>query len=353
MVASDGMKVAQGSFGVVYIGEVVCEYGNAQKMAFKVQKDRSREGNWNMEKQLWSNEAELGMLFNHSYMLKIFDSSELDDGMGVMAMEAATTDLDRHFGGYPFKNGVSEAELAEFTLQILWGLKYMHENEYAHADLKTEQVLLRCESNSACEVRIGDFGMSVPATLEHPFKGFRGSLTHMAPEIAVAKSISPASDMWAWGVSLHEMLNRGNQLVPGSSRQLIMQNLKNMYLESNKDDFDDSRSFHYSEKLRHTNTSRNRLLHGLLKFKPQNRVTATSAIELAKQWAEDMGVSKSKIDAIMLKGSMATGCKNKCNVWTAQPPACWQKCKNEACGENFCESVVGVTHCVIHDYFGS
>jgi len=326
MVANDGMHVGSGGFGDVYIANISCGDDNVTKMAFKVQKDKSGSNDWEHDKELWEGEAQMGMLLDHPYIIKVFDSSKLDNGMGVIAMEAAVGgELKTHWGELKDAT-VNHQELAEFTLQILWGLKYMHDNGYVHGDFKPEQVVLRCNSQSACEVRIADLGLVVKATEGSPYPGLRGSPSFLAPEVVAQQGISPKSDMWALGMSLHELMAHGR--MPGDTiwnLQVFYQKLRGLYRQgmANPD------LSIFTKALAKENSKRNQLFDGLLKYNPENRINADSAIELAKQWAEAEGVDQSKIDAIMLKGNAIEG-----NAQGAMPPACWQVCKNAKCGTN-------------------
>mmetsp|Transcript_33133 Transcript_33133/g.64219 ORF Transcript_33133/g.64219 Transcript_33133/m.64219 type:complete len:475 (+) Transcript_33133:76-1500(+) len=345
-------RISNGKFGVVYIGDVSCD-ANPYQMAFKVQIDNSKnksaeEGSY--DQALWLAEANLGKALDHPYIIKTFDSGNLKNGMGVIAMEFANSgDLNDHFSGYPNQPAyanVNRAEVAKFTLQILLGLKYMHSKGIVHADFKPEQVVLQCGSQSACEARIADFGLAVEATQQDPKPGFRGSPYYLAPEIANEEKIYPASDMWALGVSIHEMLNKGHHLVTGATVDQLTHNLKLMsYLAASNL----SPSSLYNKTLEQSNTAVNQLLFHLLKIIPQDRISAADAIEFAEKWAQAEGVDQGTIDAIMLKGQMPS--ENE--IHGAKPPVCWQICKGLKCGENPCVLQVGSFSCSVANHFGS
>lgn len=346
MVAYDGTKVGTGSFGDVFLAEVSCEAGAEKLMAFKVQKDLSGQksyADWNADKARWVSEAKRGMEFNHPYLLKSFDSSSLaDTGMGVIAMEAAGDgDFKEHFGGYEYKN-VNATEVAEYTLQILWGLKYMHDKGLVHADFKAEQVMLACSKMSGCEAKLADFGMVVEGTLERPYQGFQGTLYYLGPEIAAGWGIAPASDMWALGITLNELLHKGQLLFAGNNKHKVLLALKQAYNQNLKSP--------YVKYVQERNTSRNQLLDGLLKVRPNDRITAESAIELAEQWALDEGVSQDRVKAIMDKGKAV---EEGNTLGASALPACWNKCKDADCGAMLCKTAFNAAYCENANHFAA
>jgi len=321
MVATQGREVGRGQYGVVYVANISCNDENVAQMAFKVQIDKSKTedpDDWKTDQKNWLHEIKVGMSFDHPYIIKFFGSSIFTNGMRVIAMEAAGDDLQKRFVKGRRHESVNQAELAEFVLQILWGLKHMHHKGYVHADLKPEQVMVQCSSLPACEVRIADLGLAVRSTMERPYKGVQGSPLYLAPEVFVTGQIFPAADMWALGVSLYQILKRGEMPVPATALRELEKKLSNYYNLGNKPASVQDSIISYPQ------TARDELLHGLLKFNLMNRINASSAIQLAQKWAEAEGVDQSRIDAIMLKGQEADEGK----AFGVMRPSCWPKRKN-------------------------
>ncbi|RYY33422.1 hypothetical protein EON62_04250, partial [archaeon] len=82
-------------------------------------------------------------------------------------------------------------------------VSYIHKHRVLHRDLKSQNVFL----TSMNMVRLGDFGIA--RVLEHTMdqaKTVVGTPYYMAPEICQGKSYNEASDMWALGCVLYEML---------------------------------------------------------------------------------------------------------------------------------------------------
>jgi hypothetical protein len=98
----------------------------------------------------------------------------------------------------------------DFTEQILLGLEAVHDQGLVHRDLKPENVLVSRAANGADEAcaRIVDFGI---AQLAHGDSAnargeIVGSAEYIAPELLEGGTATPASDLYAVGIVLYELL---------------------------------------------------------------------------------------------------------------------------------------------------
>ncbi|XP_048402814.1 cyclin-dependent kinase 10 isoform X4 [Stegostoma tigrinum] len=108
----------------------------------------------------------------------------------------------------------SEAQVKCIILQLLKGLRYLHENFIIHRDLKVSNLLM---TDKGC-VKIADFGLAraygVPLK---PMTPKVVTLWYRAPELLLGtKTQTTAIDMWAVGCILAELLAH-KPLLPGSS----------------------------------------------------------------------------------------------------------------------------------------
>lgn len=104
-------------------------------------------------------------------------------------------------GSLPF------ARTKALITQILQGLSYLHQQGIIHNDLKPENILLTLSNRSAdlLEAKIGDFGSARFVQFPNRSRREIGSPTYAAPERFNGQA-SPASDLYALGVILYEML---------------------------------------------------------------------------------------------------------------------------------------------------
>ncbi|KAJ3040330.1 hypothetical protein HK097_002584, partial [Rhizophlyctis rosea] len=93
------------------------------------------------------------------------------------------------------------------TLQILWGLEYLHERSIIHRDIKGANILV---DTDGC-VKISDFGISKKNEYRMAYQrvtrmSMQGSIPWMAPEVAKGKGYGAKVDVWSLGCLVLEML---------------------------------------------------------------------------------------------------------------------------------------------------
>ncbi|KAL3511414.1 hypothetical protein ACH5RR_030815 [Cinchona calisaya] len=190
-------KIDEGTYGVVYrardkkTGEIV-----ALK---KVKMDREREGF-----PLTSlREINILLSFHHS---SIVDVKEVVVGSSLdsifMVMEYMEHDLKGLME--TMKQPFSQSEVKCLMLQLLEGVKYLHDNWVLHRDLKTSNILL----NNRGELKICDFGLARQyGSPLKPYTHLVVTLWYRAPELLLgAKQYSTAIDMWSLGCIMAELL---------------------------------------------------------------------------------------------------------------------------------------------------
>lgn len=102
---------------------------------------------------------------------------------------------------FPEKKLNEEQAYALFS-QIVKGVKYMHDHNVAHRDLKLTNILIDEEYT----VKIIDFGFACEANEKH--RMYCGTPSYMAPEIVEKKLYFPKpTDVWSLGVVLYKLLS--------------------------------------------------------------------------------------------------------------------------------------------------
>ncbi|EAZ31166.1 hypothetical protein OsJ_15265 [Oryza sativa Japonica Group] len=190
-------KINEGTYGVVYrardkkTGEIV-----ALK---KVKMEKEREGF-----PLTSlREINILLSFHHP---SIVDVKEVVVGSSLdsifMVMEYMEHDLKGVMEA--MKQPYSQSEVKCLMLQLLEGVKYLHDNWVLHRDLKTSNLLL----NNRGELKICDFGLSRQyGSPLKPYTQLVVTLWYRAPELLLGtKEYSTAIDMWSVGCIMAELL---------------------------------------------------------------------------------------------------------------------------------------------------
>ncbi|VCW76767.1 unnamed protein product, partial [Gulo gulo] len=105
-------------------------------------------------------------------------------------------------------------EVNTLMIQLLWGVKHLHDNWILHWDLKTSNLLL----SHAGILKVGDFGLA--REYGSPLKACTPvvvTLWYRAPELLLGtKEYSTAVDMWLVGCIFGELLTQ-KPLFPGKS----------------------------------------------------------------------------------------------------------------------------------------
>jgi serine/threonine protein kinase len=156
-------------------------------------------------------ETEVSVLSEiHHPNLASFISLAVHRKMVIIVLEyVAGGTLRTVIGSY--KQLLPRAAAKRFALDILNGLQYLNEHSVVHGDIKPENVLIG--SDSVC--KLTDFGSAVERKIaEHApapredgdGPDLRGTAPYMAPEVAAGEMPTAASDVWSFGVLLHELI---------------------------------------------------------------------------------------------------------------------------------------------------
>jgi serine/threonine protein kinase/tetratricopeptide (TPR) repeat protein len=103
-----------------------------------------------------------------------------------------------------------ETEARTMALQLCAGLAEAHRNQVIHGDLKSNNVILTKAAGGATRVVITDFGLARrPETTQQTIQSgvMGGTPDYMAPELWRGEKASVASDIYALGVILYEMVS--------------------------------------------------------------------------------------------------------------------------------------------------
>lgn len=100
--------------------------------------------------------------------------------------------------------------------QLASGLHALHEAGILHRDIKPSNILVTTEGR----VVLVDFGLAAQIEGDGRPQGIQGTPDYMAPEQAAGRTVTPASDWYAVGVMLYELLT-GRRPIEGKAMQVI------------------------------------------------------------------------------------------------------------------------------------
>ncbi|WP_299058438.1 serine/threonine-protein kinase [uncultured Nocardioides sp.] len=138
-------------------------------------------------------EARILVELGHPHLVRGYEV--LTDPLPGMVMETLGGEaLDAVVEDQP----IGAADAAMLGLQLCSALGWLHRHDWLHLDLKPANVVVE-----AGRAKVIDLGLAGRPGDGRPGSGTRG---YLAPEQAVGRGLSPATDVWGLGVTLLECL---------------------------------------------------------------------------------------------------------------------------------------------------
>lgn len=123
-------------------------------------------------------------------------------------------------------NGV-QIRLKRLVELVAMALEHVHSKGWLHRDVKPDNLLM----NKSSEVRIVDFSLSEKAAgalskmIGRKTNIVQGTRTYMAPEQIQGKPLSPQADIYAFGITLFEMLTGEPPFKGSTPKDLLMKHI--------------------------------------------------------------------------------------------------------------------------------
>ncbi|KAI1421312.1 kinase-like domain-containing protein [Xylaria sp. FL1777] len=217
--------LGRGGFGSVWLE--VCVSGPKQG-EFRAVKEIKKQEIWTDTIDYGRELQAVAKFSHHKYSHCFVQSSGWwdDDSSVYIAMEYLQLGDLQNF----LKEALSEDDTKQITNQIVEGLSFMHEQRFAHRDLKPQNILVR-RGRPEWWVKIADFGLSKRLESNTALRTQIGTPAYVAPEVlgiftlddlnlppGTIQGYSMAVDIWSLGLIVYRM--RTGQAAFEDSRDL-------------------------------------------------------------------------------------------------------------------------------------
>lgn len=225
-------RVGAGGMAEVFLADAIDVDGNQVEVALKLMKK-------GMNAEAFNDEADLMGLLDHPNLVARYEVGEAF-GRPYIAMEyliggdlRAVMDAHRRLmRDFPVAMGV------HCCIEVLKGLAYFHqaktksgaEMHLIHSDVNPSNVFFSGEG----DVKLGDFGVATSSRGNiGPGDGIAaGKLSYLSPEQTRGEKLAPASDIFAVGIMLHEMVVGYHPFQQeDASQEQVMANIRSAKLQ--------------------------------------------------------------------------------------------------------------------------
>ncbi|KAL7176472.1 hypothetical protein ACSBR2_029912 [Camellia fascicularis] len=192
-----GQLLGRGSFGSVYEGIADGGFFIAVKeVSLLDQGDQGRQSISQLEQEI-----ALLSQFEHENIVRYYGTDKDESNLYIFLELVTKGSLLSLYQKYNLQDSI----VSSYTRQILHGLKYLHERNVVHRDIKCANILVHANGS----VKLADFGLA-KATKLNDIKSCKGTPYWMAPEVVKRndQGYGLPADIWSLGCTVLEMLTR-------------------------------------------------------------------------------------------------------------------------------------------------
>lgn len=201
-----GVQIGSGGCGVV---RLIQDLKTMEKFAMKVIR---KETNPMVPSRLDDNEKILNEVtimrkLSHTHVLGLHDYFETPDRVIIIMEYMMGGDLLHRITKYDeTRKYLLEKDAKFFFLQVCRGIKYLHDSNVTHRDIKPDNILLDNNTPDAL-LKISDFGLSKLISYQNSMKTVCGTQLYVAPEVLMGGAYTNKVDIWSLGCMLFAMLS--------------------------------------------------------------------------------------------------------------------------------------------------
>uniref|UniRef100_A0A672K0B5 Serine/threonine-protein kinase PLK n=1 Tax=Sinocyclocheilus grahami TaxID=75366 RepID=A0A672K0B5_SINGR len=145
-------------------------------------------------------EIELHRSLHHKHIVHFYHHFEDKDNIYILLEYCSRRSLAHILKA---RKVLTESEVRYYLRQIVSGLKYLHEQQILHRDLKLGNFFI----NESMELKVGDFGLAAKLEpIENRRRTICGTPNYLSPEVLNKQGHGCESDVWALGCVMYTML---------------------------------------------------------------------------------------------------------------------------------------------------
>ncbi|KAG5272280.1 hypothetical protein AALO_G00163670 [Alosa alosa] len=145
-------------------------------------------------------EIELHRGLHHKHIVHFYHNFEDKDNIYILLEYCSRRSLAHILKA---RKVLTEPEVRYYLRQIVGGLKYLHEQEILHRDLKLGNFFI----TELMELKLGDFGLAAKLEpVESRRRTICGTPNYLPPEVLNKQGHGRESDVWALGCVMYTML---------------------------------------------------------------------------------------------------------------------------------------------------
>lgn len=209
-----------GGMGVVYRAN---DLEHDREVAVKLLHPRHRDAKFTAEHLL--TEGRVGACVQHPNVVAVFDVGTSNGELFVVMEHLAGRLLGELL---QCEGPLSLCKASSIVCQILAGLQALHDMGIVHGDVKTNNVIVT-SSNGVDAIKLIDLdlvrALDEPESKSATERIASGTPDYMAPEVILGEGSRPASDIYATGVILYELLTGTTPFGGGTQGEILQRHL--------------------------------------------------------------------------------------------------------------------------------
>ncbi len=150
------------------------------------------------------NESKLLASLSHPNILRLIETFLTNGGVCIVTEYCEGGDLGQQV------HTLSLDDIKEIIVQLLLAIKYLHDKNILHRDLKLRNIFISSRKDDRIfRIKIGDFGIARCLESSQMATTMVGTPYYLSPELCANQPYDKSVDIWSLGCVIYEILNRG------------------------------------------------------------------------------------------------------------------------------------------------